>query len=376
MKSNTLSYRVVFKATLSVLVLYSNFAIAEDIFLSDGASEQIDYTVNGSVVIEDANLIMIEPAHILGAVVSGSGAVVDIYGGQIDIMLLISTSAGSDLPDGQVTVYGTDFAVDGIPVDPTTTELYIPYQTLSGTYYNGTPFSFLVDCYLVGSSRGYYFQKVKLGWIQHQPDIELSETDYDFGHINIGDEQRGQITIYNEGETSLTINDVKLEQEGNLQFDFKQLDVLPVSLDPDEWLALDIFFKPAIEGLSEATLSISSDDPNDPVVSVQLIGIGMPLTPEEQIDSILDFYQQSLEEGTIWGIGDNRSANNKVSTFEKMLLVAQKLIISQYDDLALEALSTIEKKCDGQSQPKDFIEGDEAAALNAAINELISSLKQ
>ena len=54
---------------------------------------------------------------------------------------------GDTLLNGNVTFYGTEFAVDGTPVDPTVTELFLPNNVLTGTYGNGDTFAISVECY-------------------------------------------------------------------------------------------------------------------------------------------------------------------------------------------------------------------------------------
>ena len=165
---------------LSAILLFtvSNLLLG-DIEFSGGVTAEIDYVVDGTVWIYDAHVTMYEPAHIqgdLGYVVTGSEAVLDIYGGIIDQQLLISFE-DLDLPEGIVTVYGTDFAVDDDPIDPNTTELFLQGQTLSGVYGNGTPFAFPVDCVIVGGSDFIYTQTVKLGWITSEPEVIEIDVD-------------------------------------------------------------------------------------------------------------------------------------------------------------------------------------------------------
>ena len=93
MKSRTHFCKVFTKTILLALILLgSRFSLADGLYFYGGVSADIDYTVDGWVVIEDANVAIYNPSHIYGAVMTGSGAVVDIYGGQIDAMLFISTS--------------------------------------------------------------------------------------------------------------------------------------------------------------------------------------------------------------------------------------------------------------------------------------------
>ena len=363
-------------AVLIFVVLCSSNLMAADLYLDGGISVEINYTVVGSVVIEDANVAMYEPAYIQGFVITGSGAVLDVYGGQIEYMLLISTSDLS-LPEGQVTVYGTDFTVDGVPLDPNTTELFLQSNVLSGVYEDGTPFSIVVDCAITAGSDFAYYQTVKLGWLSGEPDIELSQNDYDFGQTDIGTTQTGIVTVYNLGNEVLNLQSLEVVEDQDVQFEFTPLEVMPLTLAPDMAIDIEIFYTPVVEGLAQATLLISCDDPNDPVVEVALSGEGIPvvLSSEEQIAQIFDTYDWAVENDLIEGVGKNKSAKNKLRVFGKMLTVAENLIAGGYYDYALDVLLMIEKKCDGQKRPKDFIKGPVAVDLNIRINELIDTLQ-
>jgi len=356
---------------------FSSLAAHGDIEFSGGITAEIDYLVEGSVLIYDATVSLYNPAHITGGVLCDSRSTLDVHGGQIDFMLLVSTS-GIDLPDAQVTIYGTDFALDGEPLTPDTTELYIPYQKLSGTYFDGTPFSFYVDCYLTGGPGGvFYFQTIKLGWIVSQPDIEVSESNYHFGQVDIGSTHTEVIPIFNLGDAPLTIESLQLEQSQLAQFEMSSWQTLPVTLEPNSFIDLDIQFSPVIEGVDTGVLTIVSNDPNNPTVDVVLTGEGVPvvLSPEEQLSEILDFYDLAAEEGSIQGIGNAKSATNKVKVFGKILSIPDELLLAGYDTYALETLLMIEKKCDGEKAPKDFIKGPAAEELNRLINELIDTLQ-
>jgi hypothetical protein len=379
MKSCSLLTIQTIKTVVIVFAFFcSSLAAHGDIEFSGGITAEIDYLVEGSVLIYDANVALYNPAHITGGVLCDSRSTLDVYGGQIDFMLLVSTS-GIDLPDAQVTIYGTDFALDGEPLTPDTTELYIPYQKLSGTYFDGTPFSFYVDCYLTGGPGGiFYFQTIKLGWIVSQPDIEVSESNYHFGQMDIGSTHSEVIPIFNLGDAPLTIESLQLEQSQLAQFEMSSWQPLPVTLEPNSFIDLDIQFSPVIEGVETGVLTIVSNDPNDPVVDVLLTGEGMSvvLSSEEQITQILDVFDGAIEEGSIQGVGNEKSATNKVEVFGKILSLADELLQADYDEYALETLLMIEKKCDGQKAPKDFIEGAAAEELNTLINALIDILQQ
>jgi hypothetical protein len=234
----------------------------------------------------------------------------------------------------------------------------------------------VVDCAIWGNASNIYYQTIKLGWLASEPDIALSQTEYDFGQTDIGTTRSGVITVSNLGNASLTILSLELAQDDDMEFSFTPWQVLPVTLAPDESIDIEILYSPAAQGSAQAALSIFSSDPDSPVAGIALTGEGaaVVLTPEEQIADILDFYAQAAEEGILRGAGKGSSAGNKLETLETMLWAAERLIEAGRLDEALETLYMIEKKCDGAKSPADFVEGDGAAALNALINELIADL--
>lgn len=376
------SYGILTIQTIKTVVIVFAFfctslAVHGDIEFGGGVTAEIDYLVEGHVWIYDANVALYEPAHVQGAVVTSSESVLDVYGGKIDYMLIISTS-DLGLPEGVVTVYGTDFAVDGVPVAPDTTELFLQGQALSGVYESGAPFSFPVDCVIVGGRDFLYYQTVRLGWLVSEPDIELSQTEYYLGRIDVGSVQADVVPVFNLGNAPLAIESLQLEQGEQTQFTLAPLQALPVTLEPNSVIDLEVSFSPVAEGIDTAVLSILSNDPNDPVIDVVLTGEGMSvvLSSEEQITQILGFFDGAIEEGSIQGVGNEKSATNKVEVFGKILSLADELLQADYDEYALETLLMIEKKCDGQKAPKDFIEGLAAEELNTLINELIDILQQ
>jgi hypothetical protein len=369
-------YKMKITSLLAGLFLMAAGALfAEDVYLNDGASYEIDYLIEGSLWIENASVGLYSPAHITGFTITGSGTILDIYGGQIDYMLLVSTN-DNGLPDGIVTIYGTDFAVDGVPVAPDTAELFLSNKTLTGVYEDGTPFSMVVDCTISGNASYLHYQTLKLGWIVSEPRIEVSQADYDFGLNDIGSTGLGVITVYNAGNANLTLNSVSVIQNEPIQFGFTHLQVIPVTLEPGMSMELELYFAPSVEGLSEASLHLFSSDPTMPDLEIQLLGEGaaVEITAAEQAQAVLDFLQEGLATGTLAGEGKGQSASNKAATFCKMIAAAKQLIDAGYYDYAIEALNDIQKKCDGKKAPVDFVTGQDMPVLHGMIMELMNRL--
>ncbi|MCE5185129.1 MAG: choice-of-anchor D domain-containing protein [Planctomycetaceae bacterium] len=360
----------------AVSYLLCGVTYCEDLYLNDGLSYQINSFVDGSLWVENASVALYAPAHITGFAVTGSGAVLDIFGGQIDYMLLVSTS-DNRLPDGLVTIYGTDFTVDGVPVAPDTAELFLSNQTVSGFYEDGTPFSIVVDCAISGNASYLHYQTLKLGWTVAAPQVVASHTQYDFQQVDIGATGWGVVTISNTGSANLSVQSLSIAQNEPVQSGFTPLQVMPLTLEPGTSVDIEVYFAPAIEGCSEAMLTIESSDPDHSNLCVRLTGSGVltALTPGQQGQAIAEFLQQAIDAGTIQGDGNGKSAANKTATFAKMIAAARQLIDAGYDDYALEAFKDIEKKCDGKKAPADFVKGPDAAALHAMVADVISQLQ-
>lgn len=344
----------------------------------------VDYTIEGMVWVQDAMVNLVDGAWIkdsplgeTGQLWATQGAVVNIYGGQIDDVVVISATVEQTLPTAQVTVYGSDFAVNGVPVDPETTELVLTNDLLSGVYEDGTPFAFYVDCLVIDN----FYMTIQLGWITGAPEIEVSSEVVDFGQVEIGQQASAFVTVANNGTTSLILQSLQIAQGDQYEFGIVPLSQIPVTLEPEEAIEIEVVYTPLVEGPAAAVLLIGSDDPERPIIEVMLGGEGvMPVTPEltplEQIDAIYDFYMTGLQDGTIVGKGWGKSASHKASALGHMLISARHLMNGGYERLAQVALWSVEKKTDGKCLPPDFVEGPSVPVLNAMVNDLIDMLEK
>lgn len=93
------------------------------------------------------------------------------------------------------------------------------------------------------------------------------------------------------------------------------------------------------------------------------------------IDDILNFFDESVIDGTLEGVGSGKSANNRLKAFRKMLVKAGQMIDKENLNAASNKLNTIYKKCDSQPKPKDFVAGEAAPELANMILDLMESLE-
>lgn len=103
----------------------------------------IDYAIEDNLlVLGTANLY--PGAYIDWGVYASTGCTVNIYGGEIGDGYFVLLYTGEPIP--VVTVYGTDFALDGVPLDPLADYFMTDssgYGVLTGTYENGDPIDLL-----------------------------------------------------------------------------------------------------------------------------------------------------------------------------------------------------------------------------------------
>ena len=96
--------------------------------------------------------------------------------------------------------------------------------------------------------------------------------------------------------------------------------------------------------------------------------------PIEEIEEILEFINDSVEEGTLAGDGPGNSAGNRLNALINMIEEAQRLIEAELYDEAIEQLEAAYKHADGQSPPPDFVTGPAVTELTERIEDLIESL--
>ena len=99
------------------------------------------------------------------------------------------------------------------------------------------------------------------------------------------------------------------------------------------------------------------------------------MTPEEQIQSIIEFYTSNVASGNLIGVGKTSTAKQgKLTAFNNMLMEAQYLIENGYTGKACNLLMAVSAKVDGKPLPPDFVAGSAALELANKINSLIESL--
>ena len=367
------------KVTAGIILLLLFFlaspVIADDYVWISSGTHDIDYSIGGVLTVSNATVNLLAGSHIVdlygdGDLYALENSIVNIKGGTIDgIAYIVSIST--------VTVFGSDFVLDGTPVDPNTTEIYNPgpsykYYLLTGKDEDES--SFTLDFSLDPDARLYLDQPEP----QTHPEIVVYPAllAHDFGDVNIGDSSTYVVQIQNVGNGEMEVNSVTLD--GSSDFAITSAPATPFIMEPSESILVDIeiTYTPSAAGAASTTVLIESDDEDESLVEVDLTGTGVvvEVPVEQQIVNIIDYLDDSVELGTIIGYGPGNSPAKRLNALNNMLESASDLIAAEEYASAIAQLQAVDKKTDGEKRPPDFIVGDNVAALNAMVNDLIDAL--
>jgi uncharacterized delta-60 repeat protein len=201
---------------------------------------------------------------------------------------------------------------------------------------------------------------------------------HDFGDVNIGESMTYVAQIQNTGNANLEVNSVTLDPCGSTDFTITSAPNNPFIVVPGETSVVDIeiTYTPTTEGYVSTTLLIESNDADEPLVGVELGGVGVvvEIPPEQQIQDILDFFDQSVSDGTLVGYGPGPCSARRLRALRCMIKSAGVLIKCEYYGWATMILRAVDKKTDGEPRPPDFVAGEAVPTLNQMVKDLIEDL--
>lgn len=102
------------------------------------------------------------------------------------------------------------------------------------------------------------------------PDIVVSQDSLDFGGVKVGKSLSKTLKITNNGTGDLTITTITGLEGTNFSISGSS----SITIKSKKSYNLKVAFKPTSTGSKTATLKISSNDPDTPILSVSLTGIG------------------------------------------------------------------------------------------------------
>jgi hypothetical protein len=102
------------------------------------------------------------------------------------------------------------------------------------------------------------------------PDLNLAIANSgDFGGVCLGEHSDLDLTLFNQGDCNLTIASIT---SSDAQFVLPGATGFPLVLSPDAQFTLPVRFEPTSLGAQNATITITSDDPDTPVEIVAVSG--------------------------------------------------------------------------------------------------------
>ena len=128
----------------------------------------------------------------------------------------------------------------------------------------------------------------------------------------------------------------------------------------------------ADEGIYTVSLTVSGPAGSDSEVKTGYITVS---EPDVTIEAILDFFDDSVADGSLIGVGQNPwFAKLRLYLMREMLVIAKELIEQEKTDWANFILCRAVLRCDSDNRPPDFVKGEAVYELNDMILDLMENL--
>jgi hypothetical protein len=210
---------------------------------------------------------------------------------------------------------------------------------------------------------------------QAAPDIEVLPLAHDFGDVEVGTSSTTIVTVENIGDDPLTVDSIVLNGSSNPAFAVTSAPGLPVAVDPYTSVDVEITFSPLAAGVADAQLDIVSDSPGEEEVNVSLTGTGVDVTqPPLTVADILQFFDESVADGTLLGNGPGNSANGRRKALRNKIKASGDLIEAGLIVKACKQLQNAYERTDGLPRPPEFVTGPAAPVLAGMLLDLMAEL--
>jgi hypothetical protein len=198
-------------------------------------------------------------------------------------------------------------------------------------------------------------------------------TEYDYGDVIVGESESQIFTVTLQDAGDLLYYTSQIFYADNDAFTITAAPVDGSNIETGTYFEVEVTFAPTTVGAHEATLQITSNAINNPIIEIPLYGLAVPDEPgpAEEMAELIALYEASVADGTLVGYGCcDWLADMRLAAFGNLLYAANDLIGWGYDWLACGTLGVADRRSDGVTPPPDFIAGANREAINAAILEV------
>jgi len=131
-------------------------------------------------------------------------------------------------------------------------------------------------------------QEIKLTGAGVAPTPDITSTSVDFGVVRVGETHKATLTIQNQGDLDLSIDSLSVDSA------LVTVSSTTFTLTPNSSRDLEVSLTPPLPDSITATLEIYSNDPDQPILPVSLIGVGG--APEITVSpALVDLERVSLD---------------------------------------------------------------------------------
>ena len=148
------------------------------------------------------------------------------------------------------------------------------------------------------------------------------------------------------------------------------MDLLP----PGEDIFVTVTFFPTSDVVHAGTLTIDSDDDDESMIQVSLIGNGLVGAVEDQSTTLEAAVDDAIAFGGLGGSGSGNSSAGRLGAFTNMVDAAGDLIEAGFIEEACGQLQSALRRVDGDPRPPDFVVGVDATLIADQIRFLRDSL--
>ena len=193
-----------------------------------------------------------------------------------------------------------------------------------------------------------------------------------FEMVELGQCKEDIVTFTNTGTETVIVTP---SLGATSDIDYTLLEAGSEVLGPGDSADFSIEFCPQATGLRLGTLEIDVLASVPQTVTVDLLGDGgAATTPADLIDLILEFFDDSVCEGTLEGRGEGYRAARRLRAMRNRIRTIDFLLRYGYDNAAIRVTRSAIRRSDGEPRPRDFVEGEATEELNIQLEMLLTLL--